>query len=75
MDRVRKTFGRRASNASEYEPLHDPDEATALDGSSVLEGQDEAPFSWMEYSIFAVLGMAMLWAWYVTNRTEPPPSP
>jgi solute carrier family 29 (equilibrative nucleoside transporter), member 1/2/3 len=62
MDRIRSALGRRPSSASEYEPLH-PDEATALEGSAVLDGQSEVPFSWMEYSIFAVLGMAMLWAW------------
>lgn len=63
MDRIRKTFARRPSVAEEYEPLHNPEEATALEGSTVLDGQDETPFSWLEYSIFAVLGMAMLWAW------------
>src|SRR5687767_8582540 len=79
MDRVRKTFGRRTSTASEYEPLHNSDEATALEGSAVLDGQDEVPFSWMEYYIFAILGMAMLWAWYVLNlpssTCHPSPEP
>lgn len=65
MDRLRKTFGRRTSTASEYEPLHVPEEATALEGSTLFDGQDEIPFSWTEYSIFAILGMAMLWAWCV----------
>lgn len=71
MDRVRKTFGRRASTASEYEPLHNPEEATALDGSAVLDGQDDVPFSWMEYYIFAILGMAMLWAWNMFLAATP----
>lgn len=27
------------------------------------ESTNEEPFSWFEYSIFLVLGVAMLWAW------------
>ena len=63
MDRVKRAFGRRTSTASEYEPLTGAEEANVLEGSAVLEGQHELPFSWMEYGIFALLGMAMLWAW------------
>lgn len=63
MNRVKNAFSRRLSSASEYEPLTGPEEATTLEGSAVLDGQDETPFSWMEYSVFAILGVAMLWAW------------
>ncbi len=61
MDSLRNIF-RRKSNLEQYEPILE--EGTALDGSALLEGQDEVAFSWWEYSIFALLGMAMLWAWY-----------
>jgi equilibrative nucleoside transporter 1/2/3 len=65
MDRVRKALGRQHSSTStsEYEPLTGNEEATPLEGSTQLEGQHELPFSWVEYSIFALLGVAMLWAW------------
>lgn len=65
LDRARKTFGRRESTgAQEYEPLNgSSEEPTALDGSSILSGQGEVPFSWVEYGIFMLLGVAMLWAW------------
>lgn len=57
-------LGRRSSNGThEYEPLTGSEEPTALEGSTVLEGQDEVPFSRFEYGIFVLLGMAMLWAW------------
>jgi solute carrier family 29 (equilibrative nucleoside transporter), member 1/2/3 len=62
MNRVRGMF-RRKSNVEEYAPLAADGEATALEGSALLEGQDAIPFSWLEYGIFALLGMAMLWAW------------
>lgn len=63
MDRIRRALTRQPSSTpSEYAPLN-TDEATALEGSAVLQGQHELPFSWIEYSIFALLGVAMLWAW------------
>ena len=58
MDTIRGLFGRK-TDLEEYEPL--AEEATALEGSVVLV--EETPFSWFEYGIFALLGMAMLWAW------------
>lgn len=68
MERVRKALGRQHSSTStsEYEPLTGTEEATPLQGSTVLEGQHELPFSWIEYGIFALLGVAMLWAWWVS---------
>lgn len=55
MERFRKTFTRSA-----YEPVE-----------AGLEDQDDermeealrGGFSWLEYSIFLLLGIAMLWAW------------
>ena len=67
MERIKKSLrGQPKPDQREYEAV--PEEPTALDGSVVLEGSDEVPFSWVEYSIFTLLGVAMLWAWY-------PPSP
>lgn len=79
MDRLRSILtgdsGPRDShppNPAEYEPLHasrnDAIEAgdLAYDGDSdadVLNKTVETPFSWFEYTIFALLGVAMLWAW------------
>ena len=65
MDRVRAFFAPAKASADEYEPLADDDSAT-LEGSVY---EDSAPFSWIEYSIFALIGVAMLWAWYVPAQT------
>jgi equilibrative nucleoside transporter 1/2/3 len=59
MDRSR-LLGR--SPAEEYEPLTGTDD-TAPENSTQLDGLEEIPFSWIEYTIFAFLGVAMLWAW------------
>ncbi|KAH7252239.1 nucleoside transporter-domain-containing protein [Fusarium tricinctum] len=73
MERVRRALGRQNSSTStsEYEPLTGNEEATPLEGSTVLEGQHELPFSWVEYSIFALLGVAMLWAWNMFLAAAP----
>ncbi|KAF4452551.1 hypothetical protein F53441_4663 [Fusarium austroafricanum] len=73
MERVRKALGRRHSSTStsEYEPLTGNEEATPLEGSTELEGQHDLPFSWAEYSIFALLGVAMLWAWNMFLAAAP----
>lgn len=61
MDRIRALFAPKKGNEQEYEPL--TDESGALDESGYLPGREEVPFSWLEYSIFALIGVAMLWAW------------
>ena len=68
MDRARRALGAAPSSAAEYEPLTSAeDEPTPLESSVVLDTRDDddVPFSWIEYTIFGFLGMAMLWAWYV----------
>lgn len=64
MDRLRNFFAAQAA----YEPL-DHDAATD-ERTQILDR--EAPrtrparrrrFSWLEYAVFVVLGLAMLWAW------------
>lgn len=64
MDRIKAFFAPPKARADEYAPLADDDSGT-LEGSTYEEG---APFSWVEYCIFALIGVAMLWAWYVDSR-------
>ena len=61
MDRIKAFFSRKKVDAEEYEPLTD-DSATLEE--STYEAQEENPFSWLEYWIFLIIGVAMLWAWY-----------
>lgn len=61
MERIKFFFSAAKVNPDEYEPLTD-ERSSTLEGS-IYEG--ETPFSWIEYSIFALIGVAMLWAWYV----------
>lgn len=74
MDRLRGIFtgrtGRkevRDANPDEYEPLRTSSDHV-IDGGEA-EGErdmDETalvPFSWFEYTIFVLVGVAMLWAW------------
>lgn len=75
-DRMRALFN-KTDEEQNYEPLSD--ESTIDDdvhrpvvfhsGAQNGEGEqdktdDGEPFSWFEYSIFLLLGIAMLWAWY-----------
>jgi solute carrier family 29 (equilibrative nucleoside transporter), member 1/2/3 len=45
-----------------YEPLEGG--SYGPDGE-IIEGNKRERFSWIDYSIFFLLGIAMLWAWYV----------
>ncbi|KAK4239779.1 nucleoside transporter FUN26 [Achaetomium macrosporum] len=67
MDRIKAFFVPAKASADEYEPLAD-DESGTLPGSTYEEG---APFSWIEYSIFALIGVAMLWAWNMFLAAAP----
>lgn len=59
MERIRNMFFRRTSA---YEPL----EGGSVDAEGErIDDFKKEPFSWLEYSIFLLLGVAMLWAWYV----------
>ncbi|OAA38082.1 nucleoside transporter family [Metarhizium rileyi] len=58
------------SQAEEYEPLAASDDA-ALETSAILDISDEIPFSWIEYIIFGILGIAMLWAWNMFLAAAP----
>lgn len=57
MDRVRNALKQWRSSPT-YEPLDD--------GSDTPENhqrQHTQRFSWLEYAIFLLLGISMLWAW------------
>lgn len=76
IDKVRALF-RKSDAEQTYQPLES--ESSAIDegvGRPVIFAPDDQepeqdkadegePFSWFEYSIFLLLGIAMLWAWYV----------
>lgn len=61
MDRIRALFSPKKGNEQEYEPL--TDDSSALGASESPVGGEEVQFSWLEYTIFALIGVAMLWAW------------
>ncbi|KAI1353138.1 putative nucleoside transporter protein [Xylaria sp. FL0043] len=67
MDRLRSLFQKREADEQEYRPLYD--EGAALRVES--DDENEVPFSWVEYGIFAVLGVAMLWAWNMFLAAAP----
>lgn len=57
----------RDADPDEYAPLRDPGD-DASDGGDISDDGElldaaEVPFSWIEYTIFAMVGVAMLWAW------------
>lgn len=81
MDHLRRLLGKGESRSQDYERVAEADPLAP--GSSDADDQcddgydahEEVPFSWLEYGIFALLGMAMLWAWYVVLQNPPnPPS-
>ncbi|GAB1320445.1 hypothetical protein MFIFM68171_10655 [Madurella fahalii] len=67
MERIKSLFAPVKASSDEYEPLTDDDSGT-LEGSIYEDG---APFSWIEYSIFALIGVAMLWAWNMFLAAAP----
>ena len=85
MDQIRKMFYKKDHHGgaldSDYAPIADERMPLALEdedsngyaASSFLggESEEEAPFSWFEYSIFALIGVAMLWAWNMFMAAAP----
>ncbi|EKG11066.1 Delayed-early response protein/equilibrative nucleoside transporter [Macrophomina phaseolina MS6] len=57
MDRVRQLF----QQDQPYEPLDGGSETP--EGARIEQEEDKETFSWLDYSIFLLLGVAMLWAW------------
>ncbi|CAK7239915.1 MAG: hypothetical protein STHCBS139747_001350 [Sporothrix thermara] len=85
MDQLRSMFTKKkgAEDDSGYAPVRDERMPLALEEedrssycSSLQEGELEdnagaAPFSWFEYSIFVLIGIAMLWAWNMFMAAAP----
>jgi len=67
MDRLKAIFTPpKKADEAEYQPLTDDNDTGTLEGSTytVDDGEiEEVPFSWAEYCIFVLLGVAMLWSW------------
>jgi equilibrative nucleoside transporter 1/2/3 len=59
----------RDENDQEYEQLVHSNGRELEDDTTLTEGRDpdaaveEVPFHWLEYAVFMLLGVAMLWAW------------
>lgn len=64
MDRIWRLISRPQA----YEPIEHP---TGLDDDEHVSisprPQHELPFSRYEYAVFFILGVSMLWAWYVPH--------
>ena len=74
MDRLKGILYRRGgtkddrdADPDEYAPLRDSGDDASDGGDMSDDGElldaTEVPFSWFEYAIFAMVGVAMLWAW------------
>ena len=59
MDRVRSAFKRRRSPSPSYERINGDHQVDQALGEHVHKER----FSWLEYYIFLLLGISMLWAW------------
>jgi equilibrative nucleoside transporter 1/2/3 len=79
MDRLRGALKKaQPANDQEYERIteneHEHEERDGEgDDSTLAPSIDDTPFSWLEYGVFLMLGIAMLWAWY--SSFLPPPRP
>jgi hypothetical protein len=62
MERIRSVFRRQKVDEERYARLPGDERQDTDDGVGQTE-QVESPMSWLEYSIFALIGVAMLWAW------------
>jgi equilibrative nucleoside transporter 1/2/3 len=65
IDRLRATL-RKPVNGEEYQQLVVQDDEEVGCGDITLQealALEETPFSWVEYVVFLILGIAMLWAW------------
>jgi len=69
IDRVRALF-KTPLNDQQYERL--TEEPGGSDETTLAEPSEEiTPFSWVEYSVFFLLGVAMLWAWNMYMAAAP----
>ena len=65
IDRLRALLAKLDPD-QEYEPLESG--FVEEDGRTHVVDDDGVPFSWLEYSVFLLLGIAMLWAWYASKH-------
>jgi len=77
MERLRALLQNPASEIDdqEYEQLvagDDTDAESRDDGSTLRDPPEETPFYYLEYAVFMLLGVAMLWAWFVPLLPPPP---
>ncbi|OAF57113.1 hypothetical protein VC83_05910 [Pseudogymnoascus destructans] len=66
IERLRAALRSQKVRGDEYEQLVGrEDEEGGADDITLQEALalEEKPFSWVEYSVFLILGVAMLWAW------------
>lgn len=59
MDRLKNLFNSQPS----YEPIRNEGEENTESEDGTGTDQEETPFAWVEYCIFVLMGVAMLWAW------------
>ncbi|KAF2277792.1 uncharacterized protein EI97DRAFT_457035 [Westerdykella ornata] len=64
MERIRQLFQRDTS----YEPLEGGSETP--EGEQISETREQR-FSWIDYSVFVLMGVAMLWAWNMFLAAAP----
>ncbi|RWA10376.1 hypothetical protein EKO27_g4711 [Xylaria grammica] len=67
MDRLRLLFQKRQADEQEYQPLYEDGVASGPES----DDEHDVAFSWVEYGIFVVLGVAMLWAWNMFLAAAP----
>ncbi len=78
MNQLRKVFIKKDNAGPNYSSINDERLPLVLEDesgyvSSLGEGEmeEEVPFSWFEYGIFALIGVAMLWAWNMFMAAAP----
>lgn len=65
MDHIRRWF--QPDPPASYQPVEDAGEADDFENRSLLSQSSHVPpLSRVEYGIFFLLGVSMLWAWYVS---------
>lgn len=71
MERLLATLrGKRPSPAT-YDPVPGDSMGNSINSLNSVDPRSETPFSWFEYGIFTLLGIAMLWAWYDRSLVAP----
>lgn len=63
MDCIRSWIAPSPPEAT-YEPMREDEEPDEVESRTLLS--KTPPFSRFEYAVFVVMGVAMLWAWYVS---------